>query len=129
MSSLVEAVRALAFHTAPAADANAAIADARARHGGGTESVSYEIALPALNADEFLKRRALAKLVYFLDCRGARVPQSGGVFVSLFTPEGLVFVDAGLFAEAVGNVLGLDAEALHARYGDGGTGDPKLLGT
>jgi len=128
MTPLLETLRNLAFDTAAPADANTAIAKARDTFGGPADATSYEIALPALDPDAFLEKQALPKLVYFLDCRGVRLPASGDVFVSLFTSEGLFFIDAGAFAGAVGAKLGLDTDTLHARYGDGGSGDPKLLG-
>lgn len=128
MTPLVAALEALAFQTAQPQDANSAIDDVRSTFAGPKEATSYEIALPGLDPDTYLKTKALPKLVYFLDCRGVRLPSGGGVFVSLFTSQGLFFIDAGRFAEAVGRELGLDLETLHARYGDGGTGDPKLLG-
>jgi len=128
MTPLVDTLKGLAFASATPAEANVAIAKARADFGGEQDAVSYEIALPALDPDGFLARQALPKLVYFLDCRGVRVPANGGVFVSLFTSEGLYFVDAGAFAVEVGRTLGLDGAALHGRYGERGTGDPKLLG-
>ncbi len=128
MTPLVAKLAALAFHRAAPADANRAIADARAMRAVDGPPVSFEVALPALDADDFLVRRTLPRLVYFLDCRGMTLPATPGVFVSLFTPEGLFFVDAGLAAVTIGGHAGLEAEELVRRYGESGAGNPLLLG-
>lgn len=128
--TLVEQLAARAFLTAAPLDANDAIAEARALHGGdGGESISYELVLPALGPDEFLTGRALQKLVYFLDCRGAKLPRTPGVFVSLFTPGGLLCIDAGAAVEVMAAARGLALEEVVRRYGEAGAGDPPLLGT
>jgi hypothetical protein len=127
--ALVEAVCALAFARAQVSEANEAIAAARARtEVDGVPGTSYELVLPALDPDEFLTHRALPKLVNFLCCRGAHLPGSAGVFVSLFTEDGLYFVDAGPFAVLLGQARGLDAAELMRRYRPDGPGDPLLLG-
>ncbi|MEW5741054.1 MAG: STAUR_1299 family protein [Myxococcota bacterium] len=127
--ALVDAACALAFHRAGVAEANEAIAWAREHmEAGGVRGTSYEVVLPALDPDDFLARRTLPKLVNFLCCRGVRLPASGGVFVSLFTGEGLFFVEAGPLAELLGRSRGLDAAELMRRYGPDGPGDPLLLG-
>ena len=130
MSVLVEAACALAFERASVAQANEAISAARDKvEASGSPATSYEVVLPALDPDDFLARRVLPKLVNFLWCRGARLPGSAGDFVSLFTAEGLFFIDAGPFAVLVGQSRGLDAEELMRRYQPDGPGDPLLLGT
>lgn len=129
MSALLEKLAALAFHRASPADANNAIDEARTiRSSEGRDAVSYEIALPALAPEEFLSHQALAKLVYFLDCRGVKPPSSGNVFVSLFTEGGLFFIDAGLVVEALAAARSLTLAEVVRRYGESGTGDPPLLG-
>lgn len=125
--ALVSELCALAFDRAAPAEANEAIARARERFDGS--GVSYEVVLPELAPDEFLAHRVLPKLVNFLCSRGARLPGSGGVFVSLFTGDGLYFVEAGPFAVRVGAERGLDAAELTRRYRPDGPGDPPLLGT
>lgn len=129
MSPLVDALSRLAFARAPNAEANAAIAKVRdERSEGGVEALSYEVALPALAPDEYLKDKALPKLAYFLDCRGVKVPNSGGVFVSVFTSEGLLFADAGPVVELLAQARGLTLAEVIRRYGADGAGDPMLLG-
>ncbi|MCC6332618.1 MAG: hypothetical protein IT380_01365 [Myxococcales bacterium] len=127
--TLVAAACALSFQRADVAQANEAIASARERlEVDGAPGTSYEVVLPALDPDEFLTHRALPKLVNFLWCRGARLPGSAGVFVSLFTPEGLFFIEAGPLAVLLGEARGLDAAELMRRYQPDGPGDPLLLG-
>lgn len=130
MSAVLEALMAGALHHASPADANQAIAAARAHLGGEfTEALSYEIVVPALDPDGYLTQRALPKLVYFLDCRGAKLPSAPGVFVSLFTPAGLYFLDAGEVVQVLARARGLTLAELVHRYGQTGVGDPALLGS
>ncbi len=127
--SVVSQVMARAFDRASAPQANEAIERVRqARAQGGRESVSYEIALPALDPDAFLLHKSLPKLVYFLHCRGLRLGATPGLFVSLFTTEGLYFLDAGELALFLGSQRGLDEAELIRRYGAEGVGEPKSLG-
>ncbi len=127
--TLLEKVREAAFARAPLAEANEAIAQQReARGSEGGPALSYELA-PSFDVETFLQTRGLPKLVYFLDCRGVRLPSSGGVFVSLFMPDELLFVDAGRFVELVAQSRGFTIAEAVRRYGDGGAGDPPLLGT
>jgi hypothetical protein len=129
MSTVLEQLAALAFHRASPAEANQAISDTRSRRSeGGEEALSYEVAVPALAPEEFLTTRVLPKLTYFLDCRGVKVPGSGGVFVSLFTAEGLLFIEAGPVVEVLARARGLTLAEVVRRYGADGKGDPPLLG-
>jgi hypothetical protein len=129
MTALSEQLEALAFDRASPADANEAIARVREqRSAEGVEAVSYEIALPGLAPEEFLAHKALPKLVYFLDCRGVKVPGSGGVFVSLFSAAGLLFLEAGPLVELLVKTRGLTLAEAVRRYGSDGKGDPPLLG-
>ena len=130
MTTVLEQLQALAFHRASPAEANTAIDETRARRSSdsGSEAVSYEVALPALAPDEFLTTRVLPKLVYFLDCRGVKVPGSGGVFVSMFSAEGLLFVEAGPMVEVLARARSLTLAEVVRRYGADGKGDPALLG-
>lgn len=129
MSAILDQLNQLAFHRASPVEANAAIDEVRAtRSEGGQDAVSYEVALPALAPEEFLTTRVLPKLTYFLDCRGVKVPGSGAVFVSMFTPEGLLFVEAGPMVEVLARARGLTLAETVRRYGADGKGDPMLLG-
>ncbi len=130
MSTLVEAISALAFHRAGVTEANSEITTVREARSeaSGFDAVSYEIALPSLGPDEFLTHRALRSLTYFLDCRGVKVPGSGGVFVTLFTQAGLLFVEAGPLVELLAKHRGLTLAETIRRYGSSGVGDPALLG-
>ena len=129
MSTLLEAIEALAFDRAPVSDASSAITRVRdARSEGGPAATSYEIALPALDPEAFLTTRALPKLTYFLDCRGTKVPASGHVFVSLFSERGLLFVEAGPLVELLAKTRGLTLAETVRRYGASGAGEPPLLG-
>jgi hypothetical protein len=124
---LVAELCALAFERAEPSQANLAIAGARERFEG--RGVSYEVVLPGLSPDAFLAQKVLPKLVNFLTSRGVRLPASGGVFVSLFTGDGLYFVEAGPFAVRVGAERGLDADELMRRFRPDGPGEPLLLGS
>lgn len=130
MNALIDQLTKLAFHRAPAAEANQAIEQARnvCSMKGVEEAVSYEVALPALAPDDYLTGKVLPKLVYFLDCRGVKVPASGGVFVSVFSEAGLLFLDAGPMVELLAKARGLTLAEVVRRYGSEGKGDPALLG-
>lgn len=129
MSTILDQLAQLAFHRASPLEANVAIEEVReARSEGGSEAVSYEVALPALAPDEYLMTKVLPKLTYFLDCRGVKVPGSGAVFVSLFSSEGLLFVEAGPMVEVLAKARGLTLAETVRRYGSDGKGDPALLG-
>jgi hypothetical protein len=130
MTELVSKLMALAFETAEASLANSAIEAVRERRSfDGGSATSYEVALPGVDVDGFLTSKTLPKLVYFLDCRGQRPPTTPRTFVSLFTPQGLYFIDAGAMVMALGAALGVVTPAeLVRRYGENGTGDPKRLG-
>lgn len=129
MNTVLEQLTQLAFHRASPAEANQAIEDVRnQRSEGGVDALSYEVALPALAPDEFLTTKVLPKLVYFLDCRGVKVPSSGAVFVSLFSAEGLYFLEAGPMVEVLTKARGLTLAEAVRRYGADGKGDPPLLG-
>jgi hypothetical protein len=130
MSVLLEKLSQAAFRKAAAAEANLAIEAVRSERGTQAgPAINYEIALPGFAVDEFLLKKALPRLVYFLDCRGGRLEATAGIFVSMFTPEGLWFLEAGPTALLLGEHAGLSGEELVRRYGDGGAGDPLLLGT
>lgn len=129
MSPLLERLLAAAFSRGRLEEANQAIDRAREERGvGGQPAVSYEVALPALDPDQFLTHRLLPRLVYFLDCRGAPLVGARGVFVSLFTAEGLHFIDAGEVVAVLAAARALDPAELKRRYGERGAGDPPLLG-
>lgn len=129
MSPLVDRLAALAFFRASPADANQAIDEARRVRGSDTRDAhSYEVALPSLGPDEFLTTKVLPKLTCFLDCRGVKVPASGGVFVSLFSTDGLLFIDAGPMVQLLAEARGLTLAETVRRYGADGAGDPPLLG-
>lgn len=129
MSSILERLAQLAFHRALPSEANLAIDEVRqARSEAGPEATSYEVAVPELGPDEFLAGKVLPKLVYFLDCRGVKVPGSGGVFVSIFSAQGLLFVEAGPMVEVLAQARGLTLAEVVRRYGADGKGDPPLLG-
>lgn len=128
--SLVEVLSARAFARAAPPEANAAIDRVRVERGTPeAPALSYEVALPALDPDAFLLQRALPKLVYFLHCRGLAPAPTPGIFLSLFTSTGLLFLDAGETAAFLGQQRGLTPAELVRRYGADGVGDPKALGT
>jgi hypothetical protein len=93
VSDPIERLIVRAFRTAPAADANTVIDEVRSQEASQfAEALSYEIVLPAEEPVEFLNSRALPRLVYYLECRGVRIPRCPHVFVSLFVGETLYFV-------------------------------------
>ncbi len=128
MSATVERLKAQAFHTGPASQANQVIADARTLHTPGREATSWELLLPPRFEDVYLTSKVLPRLVYFLDCRGAKLPKVGAHFVSLFEQDTVYCIDGAVVIEALAALAGLSCEELVRRYGESGAGDPKLLG-
>ncbi|MDX2015057.1 MAG: STAUR_1299 family protein [Myxococcaceae bacterium] len=130
MSDVVGQLVARAFARADAARANVGIDEVRAQVEAetGAPAFSYELFVPRANVEAFFVEQALPKLVYFLSCRGLRTRRTPGVFVSLFTDDGLLFLHAGDVVEVVGQRRGLSVDDCFRRYADGGTGDPKALG-
>jgi hypothetical protein len=129
--SALEALRARAFHHAPPAEANQAIDEVRVQleEASGAPAFSYELFAPRLDVDTHFGHHALPRLANFLHCRGFRSASTPGVFVSLFSDAGLDFIHGGDALEVLAALRGLTIDEVFRRYGDGGTGDPKLLGT
>lgn len=128
-STVLDALISHAFFRADVSRANAAIDEQRqARGSASSPALSYEVALPALAPEVYLSQKLLPKLVYFLDCRGVRAPHTPGVFVSLFTTDGLYFIEAGTVISVLAEARGLDLAEVLRRYGENGAGDPALLG-
>ncbi len=130
MSAVLEVLVQRAFLRADPAHANEAIEEARldVEDRTGQPAFSYELFVPTTSVDEYFLSHALPKLVNFLHCRGFKSANTPGVFVSLFTPSGLVFIEAGAVVEALATLRHLSIDEAWRRYGDCGTGDPKLLG-
>ncbi len=107
-----------AFETVRAADANVEIDRVRtSRADGLNEVLSYEVLADERAGLEGLAQKVLPKLVYFLDCRGLKLPEVAGVFVSLFAGDRLYFLHVKDFFEVVAPVTGLDVPALVKKYG------------
>ena len=108
----------LAFDHAKAADANAAISRVRDEQGDDFgQATSYELLLPPRGEVEHLTAKVLPKLVYFLECRGSKLPHCGGVFVSLFVGDELHFLHAADVVAELSRLSGLSMEELVKRYG------------
>lgn len=108
----------LAFATAPALEANTAIAHMRERgdeEGFGT--TSYELVLPAQNVRAFLLDTTLPRLVDYLESSGAKLPGCGGVFLSVFHGDTLHFLPARAGVELLSRWSGLSMSELKLRYG------------
>jgi ribosomal protein L30 len=66
---------------------------------------------------QHLVSQVLPRLVYFLECRGARPPNCAGVFVSIFAGDQLYFVRAGDMVQELSRLSGLSLEQMVERYG------------
>ncbi|HEY8206421.1 MAG TPA: STAUR_1299 family protein [Myxococcaceae bacterium] len=118
MEEGVAALLARAFHRVGAPQANVEMARVREQEGGLSGlATSYELVLPAERAAEHLVNQVLPRLVYFLECRGARPPNCAGVFVSIFSGDQLYFVRAGDMVEELSRLSGLSLEQMVERYG------------
>lgn len=121
MSALLDQLRAMAFMTASALEANEAIADARDQvgfaHASGT---SYELVLDP-GADEAQLRATLIegvlpRWVYFLNSRGMGFPQSAGLVASIFIGDTLHFVHGAHFSEWLVTLSGKTAAQLKEEH-------------
>jgi hypothetical protein len=64
-----------------------------------------------------LAEAVLPRLVYFLDCRGMRLPDAPGVFVSLFLGSSLYFIAPADFFDVLARATGLSCGAMVSRWG------------
>ena len=119
MEPAVQALLARAFHRVRAADANVEMARVREQEGGFASATSYEVVLPAEGAVEHLTARVMPRLVYFLECRGARLPNCAGVFVSIFAGDELYFVRASDVVMELSRLSGLSLDEMVRRFGGG----------
>ena len=106
---------ALAFLTADASRATAALDEARGIAGGR----SYEVIVPAQPDLVWLEGALVSKLVYFCEATRAPLPACAGVFVSLFAGERLHAVPAADVIAFACEALGLSADELVRRHGTG----------
>ena len=106
---------ALAFLTADAACANAAIDEARGITGGR----SYEVLVPPEPDAAWLEGALVSKLVYFCEAMRAPLPACAGVFVSLFVGERLCVVPAADVIAFACEALGVSSDELVRRHGTG----------
>ena len=117
MEEAVAAVLARSFHRTRAKEANEEMARMRAQEGHDGLATSYELVLPSEGATEHLVERVLPRLVYFLECRGSRLPHCAGVFCSIFAGDELYFVRAADFVEELSRLSGLSPEQMVEKYG------------
>lgn len=121
MSAMVETLRALAYRSAPANEANTEIE--RARDEVATESLpgqSYEVVLESEWDDARVRSELLGKLlprfVYFLSSSRMGWPRCEGLVVSLFTGDRLHFLRGEVFARWLVAQSGESPEQLLARH-------------
>jgi hypothetical protein len=119
VKSRVPELPELAFRTADAKDANAAIAEVREAEGHGQPVRSYELIWPDDANEEWLLKSALPRLVYHLESLRARPPSFAGVVLSIFTGARLHFVRAADFLPAAGRLVSLTVEQMYAQFGTG----------
>ncbi len=125
MNPELDALLEAAFRRVPPSGANTAIVDARAEAGDEyADALSYELVLPAGSEREVLVARALPRLVYFCECRGAKLPDCAGVLVTLFAGGELSFFHARDFVAAAARIAGLTVEQLRDLYGQHRTDIP-----
>ena len=118
MHASLEPLLALAFKTAPAAQANQAIAEARDEV-GADRPASYELLVPAEATLEAFSAQALPKLIYHLESLGARPPGFTGIFFSLFAGDALHFVRLSDGLPLMAKAVGQSMDALYAAHGTG----------
>jgi hypothetical protein len=124
----------LAYRTAPAAEANRAISEAReeaaaagaaasrpqrALEGALPLARSYEMVIdPEASWDRFAAE-ALPRLVYHLESVGARPPSCKGMVVAAFVGDRLHLLRAGELLGRAAELTGVPVEELFRRHGTG----------
>jgi hypothetical protein len=106
---------ALAFLTADAAHANAALDEARGLTGGR----SYEVVVPPAPDAAWFERALVSKLVYFCEVMRAPLPACAGVFVSLFVGDRLYLLHAVDVIAFACEALAVSPDELVQRHGTG----------
>lgn len=112
-----------AFGTAPARDANAAIARARRERAGGDPDDdggpafrAYEAVLTTFDA---FAGSLLPRLVYHLESIGAHLPECRGVVVAAFAGDTLHFIDAKALIARACAMLEVSPAELVQKHGTG----------
>jgi len=124
MDPLLTVLLGRAFEQAPALEANAAMARLRDSRGDSANlALSYEAVIPEEGGLEYLATRFLPRLVYFLDCRGAKLPRVHGIFLSLFHGDRLYFLEVADAIEVLAQATGLTPEQMVERYGAASGGE------
>lgn len=111
------------FATAPAREANSAIARARRQRAGGDPDDegaptfrAYEAVLTTFDA---FVNGLLPRLVYHLESIGAHLPECRGVVIAAFAGETLHFIDAKALIARACAMLGVSPAELVQRHGTG----------
>ncbi len=113
-----ESLLRLAFDSAPAMEANQAIARVREQEAGElTPATSYEFVLPEQEPRAWLLEYMLPRLVDYLESTGARLPGCGRVFLSVFSGGTLHFIRAKDAVALLSEWSGLSPDELKRRYG------------
>jgi len=124
----------LAYRTAPAAEANRAISEAReeaaaagaaaarpprAAEGSLPLARSYEMVIDPEVAWDRFAAEALPRLIYHLESVGARPPSCKGMVVAAFVGDRLHFLHAGEMLGRAAELTGVPVEELFRRHGTG----------
>src|SRR5712671_466278 len=124
----------LAYRTAPAAEANRAISEAREEAAAAGASAakppralegslplarSYEMVIDPEVSWERFAAEALPRLVYHLESVGARPPSCKGMVVAAFVGDRLHFLRAGELLGRAAELTGVPVEELFRRHGTG----------
>lgn len=117
-ANATESLLRLAFDSAPALEANQAIARVREQEAGEfTPATSYELLLPEQDTRTWLLETMLPRLVDYLESVGAKLPGCGRVFLSVFSGDKLHFIRARDAVALLSEWSGLSMDELKQRYG------------
>lgn len=124
----------LAYRTAPAAEANRAISEAREEAAAAGAAAarpprspegslplarSYELVIDPDEPWERFATEALPRLVYHLESVGAHPPSCKGMVVAAFVGDRLHFLRAGEVLRRAAELMGVAVEELFRRHGTG----------
>ena len=123
-----------AYRTAPAADANRAISEAREEAAAAGAAAarpvrtlegslplarSYELVIDPDASWERFATEALPRLVYHLESVGAQPPSCKGMVVAAFVGNRLHFLRAGEMLRRAAELTGVSVDELFRRHGTG----------
>jgi hypothetical protein len=81
------------------------------------EGFHYEVVVPQVPDEEWVRERLLHPLVYFCDSRGSPIPQCPGVYLAMFVGDRLYGISAADMLVWASETFNLSPDELERQYG------------